>query len=246
MFSKKVLFPMAVVAMASFVACGDDSSSGVSSDVAPASVKNFVDTKDVTCSATANMCAKIYVEEDLKDTVQCNGTSWEMMLLGKPVTGCENAAPAADPAATPAADPAATPAETPAADPAATPAETPAADPAATPAETPAADPAATPAETPAADPAATPAETPAETPAAAATGDKAACMKGKICTEGSADLAAECKAEDGETLMEACPAGGEVCDIGEPGITMYFYEGAEMSCEDYKAMIAAFSAMGE
>ena len=260
MFSKKILFPLATVAMASFVACGDDSSSSASNDVAPASVKNFVDTKDVTCSATANMCAKIYVEEDLKDTVQCNGTSWEMMLLGKPVTGCENAAPAADPAATPAettpaettpaetpaADPAATPAETPAADPAATPAETPAADPAATPAETPAADPAATPAETPAADPAATPAETPAETPAAAATGDKAACMKGKICTEGAADLAAGCKAEEGETLMDACPAGGEVCDIGEPGITMYFYEGAEMSCEDYKAMIAAFSAMGE
>ena len=248
MFSKKILFPLATVAMASFVACGDDSSSSASNDVAPASVKNFVDTKDVTCSATANMCAKIYVEEDLKDTVQCNGTSWEMMLLGKPVTGCENAAPAADPAATPAET---TPAETPAADPAATPAETtpaetPAADPAATPAETPAADPAATPAETPAADPAATPAETPAETPAAAATGDKAACMKGKICTEGAADLAAGCKAEEGETLMDACPAGGEVCDIGEPGITMYFYEGAEMSCEDYKAMIAAFSAMGE
>ena len=248
MFSKKILFPLATVAMASFVACGDDSSSSASNDVAPASVKNFVDTKDVTCSATANMCAKIYVEEDLKDTVQCNGTSWEMMLLGKPVTGCENAAPAADSAATPAET---TPAETPAADPAATPsettpAETPAADPAATPAETPAADPAATPAETPAADPAATPAETPAETPAAAATGDKAACMKGKICTEGAADLAAGCKAEEGETLMDACPAGGEVCDIGEPGITMYFYEGAEMSCEDYKAMIAAFSAMGE
>lgn len=258
MFSKKILFPLATVAMASFVACGDDSSSSAASDVAPASVKTFMDIGDIPCSTTQNFCAIVLVEEH-NDYYQCNG-QWNMMHQGKdsPLAGCESATPAADPAngegsTTPAEDtgvttpteatPAeTTPAETPAGTPAETPAETPAADPAATPAETPAADPAATPAETPAADPAATPAET---TPAAP-TGDKAACMKGKVCTEGAADLAAGCKAEEGETLMDACPAGGEVCDIGEPGITMYFYEGAEMSCEDYKAMIAAFSAMGE
>ena len=148
MFTKKVILPVAALAMTALVGCGDDSSSSPASKEAPATLKQFFDTKDVACSATDNMCAKIYIEEDLKDTVQCNGTSWEMMLLGKPVTGCENAAPAAETPADPAA-------ETPA-DPAA---ETPA-DPAA---ETPA-DPAA---ETPA-DPAAeTPADPAAETPAA-------------------------------------------------------------------------------
>ena len=238
MFSKKILFPLATVAMASFVACGDDSSSSAASDVAPASVGTFMDIGNIPCSTTQNFCAIVLVEEH-NDYYQCNG-QWNMMHQGKdsPLAGCESATPAADPAngegsTTPAEDTGVTtPTE-------ATPAET---TPAETPAETPAADPAATPAETPAADPAATP----AETPAAAATGDKAACMKGKVCTEGAADLAAGCKAEEGETLVDACPAGGEVCDIGEPGITMYFYEGAEMSCEDYKAMIAAFSAMGE
>ena len=238
MFSKKILFPLATVAMASFVACGDDSSSSAASDVAPASVGTFMDIGNIPCSTTQNFCAIVLVEEH-NDYYQCNG-QWNMMHQGKdsPLAGCESATPAADPAngegsTTPAEDTGVTtPTE-------ATPAET---TPAETPAETPAADPAATPAETPAADPAATP----AETPAAAATGDKAACMKGKVCTEGAADLAAGCKAEEGETLVDACPAGGEVCDIGEPGITMYFYEGAEMSCEDYKAIIAAFSAMGE
>ena len=75
--------------MTALVGCGDDSSSSPASKEAPATLKQFFDTKDVACSATDNMCAKIYIEEDLKDTVQCNGTSWEMMLLGKPVTGCE-------------------------------------------------------------------------------------------------------------------------------------------------------------
>ena len=123
MFTKKVILPVAALAMTALVGCGDDSSSSPASKEAPATLKQYFDTKDVACSATDNMCAKIYIEEDLKDTVQCNGTSWEMMLLGKPVTGCENAAPAAetptDPAAETPADPAA---ETPA-DPAA---ETPA------------------------------------------------------------------------------------------------------------------------
>lgn len=253
MFSKKILFPLATVAMASFVACGDDSSSSAASDVAPASVGTFMDIGNIPCSTTQNFCAIVLVEEH-NDYYQCNG-QWNMMHQGKdsPLAGCESATPAADPAngegsTTPAEDTGVTtptettPAETPAADPAATPAETPA--------ETPAADPAATPAETPAADPAATSAETPAETPAettpAAPTGDKVACQKGPMCTEGAANLAAGCKAEEGETLLDACPAGGELCDIGEPGITMYFYEGAPMTCEDYKATIAAFSAMGE
>ena len=234
MFSKKILFPLATVAMASFVACGDDSSSSAASDVAPASVKTFMDIGDIPCSDSQNFCAIVLVEEH-NDYYQCNG-QWNMMHQGKdsPLAGCESATPAADPAngegnTTPAEDTGVTtPTET-------TPAET-------TPAETPAADPAATPAETPAADPAATP----AETPAAAVTGGKAACQVGKMCTEGPAELASGCTAEEGETLLDACPAGGEPCDIGEAGITMYFYEGAEMSCEDYKAMIAAFTEMAQ
>ena len=153
MFTKKVILPVAALAMTALVGCGDDSSSSPASKEAPATLKQFFDTKDVACSATDNMCAKIYIEEDLKDTVQCNGTSWEMMLFGKPVTGCENAAPAAETPADPAAETPADPAAETPADPAA---ETPA-DPAA---ETPA-DPAA---ETPAAE---TPADPAAETPAA-------------------------------------------------------------------------------
>ena len=104
MFTKKVILPVAALAMTALVGCGDDSSSSPASKEAPATLKQFFDTKDVACSATDNMCAKIYIEEDLKDTVQCNGTSWEMMLLGKPVTGCENAAPAAETPADPAAE----------------------------------------------------------------------------------------------------------------------------------------------
>ena len=114
MFSKKIIFPMAAFAMASFVACGDDSSSGAS-DVAPASVPTFMDLGDVPCSATQNLCAQVLVVEH-NDFYQCNGTQWNMMFNGNTVQGCENAAPAAetpaDPAAQTPADPAA---ETPAA-----------------------------------------------------------------------------------------------------------------------------------
>ena len=88
MLSRKILFPAAAIAMAAFVACGDDNSSSADSKGVPATLKNYVDTKDVVCSTTENFCAKIYIEEDLKDTVQCNGTSWEMMVLGKDVKGC--------------------------------------------------------------------------------------------------------------------------------------------------------------
>ena len=130
MFSKKIIFPMAAFAMASFVACGDDSSSGTS-DVAPASVPTFMDLGDVPCSATQNLCAQVLVVEH-NDFYQCNGTQWNMMFSGNTVQGCENAAPAAetpaDPAAQTPAEPAAeTPAEPAAETPAEPAAETPAA-----------------------------------------------------------------------------------------------------------------------
>jgi hypothetical protein len=157
MFTKKVILPVAALAMTALVGCGDDSSSsGPSYDVAPASVKTFMDIDKIPCSPTQNLCAKV-LTEDYNDYYQCNGTQWNMMIMGQdtPVKGCENAAPAAETPADPAAETPADPAAETPADPAA---ETPA-DPAA---ETPA-DPAA---ETPA-DPAA---ETPAD-PAPAAGG---------------------------------------------------------------------------
>ena len=93
MISKKVLFPLAAVAMASFVACGDDSSSGSpSSDAAPASIQKFEEIDDVACSQSANLGAKVYLVEH-NDTLQCNGTQWNTMINGQPVAGCENATP---------------------------------------------------------------------------------------------------------------------------------------------------------
>ena len=177
MFSKKILFPMAAIAMASFVACGDDSSSGASdSNVAPASIPTFMDIDKYECSATVNKCAKIYIE-DKKDTMQCDGVNaWRSLITG-PLAACETA-PAADTPADPAAETPADPAAETPADPAT---ETPA-DPAA---ETPA-DPAA---ETPA-DPAA---ETPADPevgPVGPVAGDKVYCSKEGTCVEGPAAAA--------------------------------------------------------
>jgi hypothetical protein len=232
MFSKKILFPMAAIAMASFVACGDDSSSGASdSNVAPASIPTFMDIDKYECSATVNKCAKIYIE-DKNDTMQCDGVNaWRSLVTG-PLAACETA-PAADTPADPAAETPADPAAETPADPAA---ETPA-DPAA---ETPA-DPAA---ETPA-DPAAeTPADPAAETPAdpevgpvGPVAGDKVYCSKEGTCVEGPAAAADNCTAQGGE-LVDACPAGGYACDMPEQGVTMYFYgEGAEESCAFIKGV---------
>ena len=82
---------------------------------------------------------------------------------------------------------------------------------------------------------------------------NKVGCMKAGICTEGPASMASECTAEEGEELLDACPAGGEICDIDEEGfamyfegLTMYFYADAAMSCDEYKALIAAFSGLGQ
>ena len=195
MFTKKVILPVAALAMTALIGCGDDSSSGGPSDVAPASVKNFVDIGDINCSATVNKCTKVYVEE-LQDTMQCNGTAWEMMILAKPVEGCE-AAPAAETPADPAAETPADPAAETPADPAA---ETPA-DPAA---ETPA-DPAA---ETPA-DPA--PADPAAETPAdPAPAGDVIYCIVPGVmggCEALPAAMKDQCTTLLEGQLVDACPA---------------------------------------
>lgn len=101
MFSKKVILPFAALAIMGLVACGDDSSSSPaeSSKELPSSVKTIEQAIHQTCTPTENFCAKIFVEE-FSDTVQCNGKEFTPMVLGKPVEGCESAAPAVeDPAA---------------------------------------------------------------------------------------------------------------------------------------------------
>ncbi|MDD5942619.1 hypothetical protein [Fibrobacter sp.] len=106
MFTKKVVLPIAALAMTALVGCGDDSSSsGPSYDVAPASVKTFMDIDKIPCSPTQNLCAKV-LTEDYNDYYQCNGTQWNMMIMGQdtPVKGCENAAPAAETPADPAVE----------------------------------------------------------------------------------------------------------------------------------------------
>ena len=112
MFTKKVILPVAALAMTALIGCGDDSSSGAS-DSLPASVPSVFDAIKLTCTPTQNMCAKVFAE-DVSDTLQCNGTEFTPMMLGKPVEGCE-AAPAAETPADPAAETPADPAaETPA------------------------------------------------------------------------------------------------------------------------------------
>lgn len=101
MFSKKIILPFAALAIMGLVACGDDSSSSPaeSSKELPSSVKTIEQAIHQTCTPTENFCAKIFVEE-FSDTVQCNGKEFTPMVLGKPVEGCESAAPAVeDPAA---------------------------------------------------------------------------------------------------------------------------------------------------
>ena len=108
MLNKKIILPFVAFAMASFVACGDDSSSSspaADNSNVPASVKTLEDAINLTCTPTVNMCAKVYVEEaDVQDTVQCNGNVFAPMTLGKPVDGCGDDAPAADTPANPDAD----------------------------------------------------------------------------------------------------------------------------------------------
>ena len=94
MFSKKILFPIAAIAMASFVACGDESNTTAATpapaktnDVLPASVEKFFDLDNYTCSETVNKCKTVEVV-GLTEPAQCSGVQWESVMLGKPVVGC--------------------------------------------------------------------------------------------------------------------------------------------------------------
>jgi hypothetical protein len=102
---RKLILPIAAIAMASFVACSDDSSpnapaAGPKQDALPASVEKFFDLdNNYTCSQTVNKCATVVVT-GYSELAQCNGAQWDMQTLGNPVAGCENAAPATNPPAT--------------------------------------------------------------------------------------------------------------------------------------------------
>ena len=102
---RKLILPIAAIAMASFVACSDDSSpnapaAGPKQDTLPASVEKFFDLdNNYTCSQTVNKCATVVVT-GYSELAQCNGAQWDMQTLGNPVAGCENAAPATNPPAT--------------------------------------------------------------------------------------------------------------------------------------------------
>ena len=91
---KKLILPIAAIAMASFVACGDDSSPSSSSsspkqDALPASVEKFFDLdNNYTCSQTVNKCATVQVV-GYSELAQCNGSQWDMQTLGNPVAGCD-------------------------------------------------------------------------------------------------------------------------------------------------------------
>ena len=236
MFNKKIILPFAALAMASFVACGDDSTSSPSNDTpsttpsttnSPASVQTLEDAINLTCSQTVNMCAKVYVVEE-NDTVQCNGTIFTPMTFGKPVEGCENGA-ANTPTTT--EDPATQEPTT----------ENPGAEDPADPGagEEPAGPGAG---EEPAGPGAG---EEPAgpgagEEPAGPGAGDRVYCLKEAdfACAEGPASFASGCSEDEGEVLVDKCPAGGEACDIGENNIIMHLYEGYGMTCEQMKAFM--------
>lgn len=64
----------------------------------------------------------------------------------------------------------------------------------------------------------------------------------GMGCSEGPASYASECDTSDGEVLLDACPAGGTLCEIpGAPSdIKVYMYgASAADNCELMKALAA-------
>lgn len=289
MISKKILFPLAAVAVASFVACGDDSSSSAaaSGNTAPASVPTFMDIDNYECSATVNKCAKVYIE-DKKDTMQCDGVNqWKSMVLGT-ITDCANFTPATDNATpNPASDSAAVDPEQAAADSAimalqaqfdsvfqqgsstdisftencvennftlqewldvmmtldnSVPSVIYCAPLASDPAQT--SDSAALQAALEAmSDLYLPPTDTvvgPIVQPAEPDAGERISCYKESdfMCAEGPASLGG-CEEEEGEVVVDQCPAGGELCDIGENEIILHLYEGYGLTCAELKAFMS-------
>ncbi|MBR2469835.1 MAG: hypothetical protein IKB43_06755 [Fibrobacter sp.] len=87
MLFKKILLSSALISMAGFVACGDDSSSNSGSGELPKSVPTFFDLADVECNADRK-CETIIVEEG-PDTYECDGVSqWNMLINSMPSKVC--------------------------------------------------------------------------------------------------------------------------------------------------------------
>ena len=87
MLFKKILLSSALISMAGFVACGDDSSSNSGSKELPKSVPTFFDLEDVECNADRK-CETIIVE-DGPDTYECDGVSqWNMLINSMPSKVC--------------------------------------------------------------------------------------------------------------------------------------------------------------
>ena len=77
MLSKKIFLSAALVSMAGFVACGDDSSSNSGDDKLPEKVKTIKDATSLKCDESVK-CAKVFVEEEMvNDYFQCDGTQWQ-------------------------------------------------------------------------------------------------------------------------------------------------------------------------
>ncbi len=58
------------------------------------------------------------------------------------------------------------------------------------------------------------------------------------VCAEGPSSFVGGCVEEEGEVVVDQCPAGGEACDIGENDIIMYLYEGYGLNCAQLKAFM--------
>ena len=206
MFPKKVILPLFAIALASFVACGDDDSSFnptgdnsapnkkvVPDGQLPDTLEYFSNVDKYPCSQTENKCATVYVRGH-GHPVQCDGMGGWFEVFAGTVEGCgdtDNNPDIVGPSDISPVEPV---------------------------------------------EPQIEPVDTTTVEPVKPA-GDKVACSKGPACTEGPAELASECKTDEGEELLDACPAGGEACDVGE-GITMYLYEGAGITCADLLAFM--------
>ena len=207
MFPKKVILPLFAIAMASFVACGDDDSSFnptgdnsaptkkvVPDGQLPDTLDYFSDVDKYPCTRTENKCATVYVRGH-SHPVQCDGMGGWYEVFAGTVEGCGDTDNNPDIVGPTDMQP-------------------------------------FNPSDIVPTEPTTEPDVQPTK-PA----GDKVACSKGPACVEGPAELAEECMTDEGEELVDACPAGGEACDFGE-GITMYLYEGAGITCADLQAFM--------
>lgn len=245
MFPKKVILPLFAIAMASFVACGDDDSSFnptgdnsapnkkvVPDGQLPDTLEYFSDVDKYPCSQTENKCATVYVRGH-SHPVQCDGMGGWYEVFAGTVEGrgdTDNNPDIVGPSDPNIVGPTNTDMIVPSninwdslkasydVEPDVQPVD---------PVE---------PQIEPSVEPQIEPVDTTTVEPVKPA-GDKVACSKGPACTEGPAELASECKTDEGEELLDACPAGGEACDVGE-GITMYLYEGAGITCADLLAFM--------